>query len=254
MASSQAQTAEPDPFALAMLGDKGSDGMDLSTEKGVEEAMEKAMASEQEKLDPIVSEDLEDAFARSDIEHFIPTGNMRAGRPVFVKVVVRDPKDPALATKYMLAMRRNPAGAIRALWKSCVVSPRSVCDDDEVYAKLSTQFKTALGMRLLHIIGLTDDFLSGVRTPSPTSDRPAKTSSTKSPTPGESTPAPSDASSTPETSSEPTPTSPTSGSATAPTPSSTSATPPPRPSTAPRPPVASRTLSSRSTVGVARSA
>lgn len=140
-----------DPF-VEMLADEVSGQSPGDIQAAIEE-MER-------QGEPVVSEDFEDVFGDTDINWYIPTGKFtEGGQPKLFKVTVRDPMDPTLPTKYFMAMQRNPKGAIRALWKSCIVQPRAICDDEATYKRLSSSFRMSMNLRIMDLIGVNQDFL-----------------------------------------------------------------------------------------------
>lgn len=154
------------------------------------EDLDAAVEEMERQSQAVISEDVSDLFGDEEQEWFIPTGKFNEdGQPKVFRVTVKDPMDPALPTKYFMAMQRNPKGAIRALWKSCVVQPRAICDDDETYKRLSSSFRMSMNLRIMELIGVNQDFLettqsvTGGRKAPP---RPTK-SSGKSPGPGSAT-------------------------------------------------------------------
>lgn len=164
-----------------------------------EEQVMETLSELDDALSANITDDLSAAFAQESYTWNIPTGTFDDdGRPVALRVKVRDPKQADLPIRYMQAKTR-PGGEEKstlALFKACVISPPGLKNPAN-YEKLTSAFKGTLTYRLLGLIGVNGDFFTALQTMGSRTERPRPVKST---TPSQPTTASDQATSTSGTS------------------------------------------------------
>jgi hypothetical protein len=153
------------------------------SEEEIEQWAEEHLDGDEAFDEPVVTDDIEDALG-GEQSWQIKTGKHQNGRPVALKVKVKDPGDQSLLTSYISSQDKEAAA--KSLWKACVVEPQGLW---KRYDDVTTAFKLNLTQKVLSMLGFNSDFLATMQdlVPETATSRPSR-SGTESPPSTDSTP------------------------------------------------------------------